>query len=374
MDSLRNRLTIAVVAGIPIAIHPSWLIVFGLVTWSLAVGYFPPEHPGWTSAAYWIAGAVSSLLLFASVLVHELGHSLVARRNGIPIRSITLFVFGGVAQIGHEARSPGAELRVAIAGPVTSLALALAFGAASLLARPVEMVAASALWLARINAMVALFNLIPGFPLDGGRVLRALVWRWTGSFRRASRIAAGAGQLVGLGLVGLGVLTALRGNVVAGLWTALIGWFLQNAAATSHAEADLRQMLSGVTVSSAMTRECARIGPDVTLDRLVEEEVLGRGRRCFLVVEGDRLCGLLTLHEVRSVPREQWTKISAEAVMAPLSTLASVGPADPLLVALEKLDDTHVAQLPVVEGDRLVGLVDREHIVHYIRSRGELGV
>jgi Zn-dependent protease len=374
MDSLRNRLTIAVVAGIPIAIHPSWLIVFGLVTWSLAVGYFPPEHPGWTSAAYWIAGAVSSLLLFASVLVHELGHSLVARRNGIPIRSITLFVFGGVAQIGHEARSPGAELRVAIAGPVTSLALALAFGAASLLARPVEMVAASALWLARINAMVALFNLIPGFPLDGGRVLRALVWRWTGSFRRASRIAAGAGQLVGLGLVGLGVLTALRGNVVAGLWTALIGWFLQNAASAASQQTSVRRWLRGVTVAQAMTRECARVPGDMLLDKLVHDEVLGAGQRCFLVTEDGRLRGLLTLHEVKAVPRDRWAAVPVEDVMTPREKLRAVAPTDDLLGALTQLDDAGVAQLPVLDGDQLVGTIGREQILHYIRARAELGV
>jgi Zn-dependent protease len=248
MKTMRGRVR---VWGIPIGIHPSWLVVFALVSWSLAAGYFPEAHPGWSRLTYWLAGSVTSLLLFASVVVHELGHAWVARRAGLPIAGITLFLFGGVARIVREPSSPGVELRIALAGPVTSLTLALGFAAVWVIAQPVEVVAAAALWLVRINTGVALFNLVPGFPLDGGRVLRAVAWWWTGRFRDASRVAAHAGQVVALGLIGLGVLLVWRGQLVNGVWTAFVGWFLQNAAASTFAETDLRERLQQTTVSRA---------------------------------------------------------------------------------------------------------------------------
>ena len=196
-----GRLTIAWIWGIPISVHVSWLLVFALVAGSLAAGYFPERQPGWGAATRWVLGALTSLAFFASVLVHELGHSRVALRHGIPIRGITLFVFGGVAQIGREPGSPGAEFRIAIAGPLTSLALAALFGGVGTVGGSMALVSVPALWLARINLAVALFNLLPGFPLDGGRVLRAAVWAWTGSFDRANRAAAASGELLALVLI-----------------------------------------------------------------------------------------------------------------------------------------------------------------------------
>jgi Zn-dependent protease len=370
---VEGRVTIGTVWGIPIGLHFSWLFVFGLVTWSLAAGYFPAEYPGWAPSIYWLVGAATSLVFFASILVHELGHSWVALRNGIPIRSITLFIFGGVAQISREPAAPGVEFRIAIAGPLTSLGLAGLFAGAWLLAREPEVLAAPAIWLARINTMVALFNLVPGFPLDGGRVLRAAVWRWTGSFGRATQVASLSGQFLAFGFIGIGILTMLRGNLLGGIWMALIGWFLQNAAAATHAQANLRGLLAGVTVAQAMTPECPRVAGGWTLERLVREEVLGTGRRCFLVTDDGHLRGLLTLHEVKAVPRERWGDVKAEDVMTPMEQLAAVGPQEALLVALEKMDDANVAQLPVVAGDRLLGMIDRERILHHVRVRAELG-
>jgi CBS domain-containing protein len=300
---MEGRMNLGTVWGVPVGVHFSWLVVFGLVTWSLAAGYFPGEYAGWAPAAYWTVGAVTSLLFFGSILVHELGHSWVARRNGIPIRSITLFIFGGVAQIGREPTRPGVEFRIAIAGPLTSLGLAGLFAGIWLLTREAELLAASALWLARINGTVALFNL-----------------------------------------------------------------------AATHAEVSLRELLRGATVAQAMTRECARIGRDWTLERLVQEEVLGAGRRCFLVAADGHLRGLLTLHEVKAVPRDRWPRVRTEDVMAPLEQLESVGPQEELLVALKRMDDANVAQMPVVAGDRLLGMIGREQILHYVRTRAELGI
>ena len=369
-----GRLTIARIWGIPISVHVSWLLVFALVASSLAAGYFPERQPGWGAATRWVLGALTSLAFFASVLVHELGHSRVALRYGIPIRGITLFVFGGVAQIGREPDSPGAEFRIAIAGPLTSLALAALFGGVGTVAGSMALVSVPALWLARINLFVALFNLLPGFPLDGGRVLRAAVWAWTGSFDRANRAAAAAGEVLALALIGVGTLRALGGDVAGGIWMALIGWFLHSAVAAGRAQAALRDLLRGATVSQAMARDCPSVAPDLTLERLVHDEVLGAGRRCFVVAEDGHLRGLLTLHEVKGVPREQWSRAKVEEVMQPAHALSVVGPEEALLGALQKMDDAKVAQLPVVADGHWLGMLDREHILHYMRVRAELGV
>jgi Zn-dependent protease len=369
-----GRLKVGEIWGIPIALHASWLLVFGLVTWSLAAGYFPSGYPGWTRTAYWLAGALTALAFFLSILVHELGHSKVALRNGIPIRGITLFVFGGVAQISREPGSPAVELRIALAGPLTSLGLAGVFGGIARLTADTVFVAAPAIWLARINFTVALFNLVPGFPLDGGRLLRAVVWRWTGSFHRATRAASVAGRLVALALMGFGVITALGGNVLGGMWIVFIGWFLDNAASAAQAQASLQEVLRDVTVVQAMTRECPRVPRDRTLDRLVQEEVLGAGRRCFFVTDDGRLRGLVTLHHVKSVPRERWSAVRAEDVMTGFDQLAMVGPEESMLAALQKMDDANVAQVPVVHGGELLGMIGREHVLRYLRARAELGV
>lgn len=371
---MEGRLKVVEVWGIPIRVHFSWLLVFGLVTWSLAAGYFPGEYPGWAARTYWAVGAITALIFFASILIHELEHSWVALRNGIPIRSITLFAFGGVAQIAREPGAPGAELRIAIAGPVTSFVLAGLFAGTWQLVRDVPILAAPAIWLARINFMVAAFNLIPGFPLDGGRLFRALVWRWTGSFRRANETASFTGQLVAFGFIGWGILTVLGGNVIGGMWIAFIGWFLQNAAAASHGEATMREMLRDVTVGQAMTRDCRRVERGSSLDRVVHEEVLGAGRRCFVVTETGRLVGLLTLHEIKAIPKDRWAVVTVGEVMTPADKVTAVEPKTDLLTALEKMDDANIAQMPVIEAGELLGMIGREQVLHYVRVRAELGL
>lgn len=367
-------LTIARVWGIPISVHASWLVVFALVTASLAAGYFPIHHPEWGSPTRWLLGAVTSLAFFASVLVHELGHARIALRNGLPIRGITLFVFGGVAQIGSEPGSPGVEFRIAIAGPLTSLAIAALFGGIGSVAGSVPLVSEPALWLARINLIVALFNLLPGFPLDGGRVLRAAVWASTGSFDRGNRAASRAGEVLALALIGFGTFRAIGGDFAGGIWMALIGWFLHSAVLAGRTQTALRDLLRDATVGQAMARDCPSIAPGLTLERLVHDEVLGAGRRCFVVTEDGKLRGLLTLHEVKGVPRDRWDHVTVDDVMQPAAALATVAPGETLLKALEDMDNTNVAQLPVVDDGRWLGMLDRERIVHYMRARAELGV
>jgi Zn-dependent protease/CBS domain-containing protein len=371
---LHSQVEVVEIWGIPIRVHFSWLLVFGLVTWSLAAGYFPHDYPGWAARSYWAVGATTALIFFVSILVHELGHSWVALRNGIPIRGITLFVFGGVAQIAREPGTPGVELRVAIAGPLTSFVLAGLFAGSWLLVRDIPILAAPAIWLTRINFMVAAFNLIPGFPLDGGRLLRAVVWRWTGSLRRASEAASFIGQLVAFGFIGWGILTVLGGDVIGGIWITFIGWFLQNAAAASQTEATLREMLRDVTVGQAMTRDCRRVERGARLDRVVHEEVLSAGGRCFVVTEAGRLVGLLTLHEIKAIPKDRWAVVTVSEVMTPADKVTAVDPKTDLLGALEKMDDANVAQMPVIESGELLGMIGREQVLHYVRVRAELGL
>ena len=370
----KGRVEVARIWGIGISVHASWLIVFALVTWSLAAGYFPTEFPGGARPAYWLAAALTALIFFVSILVHELGHSWVALRHGIPIRGITLFVFGGLAQIGREPATPAAEFRIALAGPLTSLGLAGLFAAAWFVTREITLVAGAAFWLARINLMVALFNLVPGFPLDGGRLLRAVAWHWTGSFDRATHMATVAGRVISTLLMGIGVFTALGGDVLGGVWLLLIGWFLEHAAGATEAEAGLRALLRGVTVAQAMTHECARVARDRTLGQLVREEVLGAGRRCFLVTDDGRLAGLVTLHQIKQVPADRRDGVKAEEVMTPAAQLAVVRPEDTMLAALQRMDDGDVAQLPVIADGNLLGMIGREEILHYVRTRAELGV
>lgn len=361
--------------GIPVGLHISWFLVFGLVTWSLATGYFPQEYQDLPVPAYWLLGILTSVFFFGSVLIHELGHSLLALRNGIPVRGITLFIFGGVAQITQEPRSPGAEFRIAIAGPLASLGLAALFGGLWLLDQGISAyLAAPSIWLARINLMLALFNMIPGFPLDGGRVLRALVWRMTGNIQRATQVAASTGQLVALGFIGWGVFTIFTGNFMNGLWLAFIGWFLQNAAATSLAQSSMPQALREATVSQAMSRECSSVSSLTPLSQLVEERILNGGQRCFYVTDDGHLRGLLTLRDISAIPQSKWRFTTAGQAMVPLSRLARVEPTTPLLAALQTMDDADVAQVPVMQEDEVVGTLSREQVVHYVRLRAELGI
>jgi Zn-dependent protease/CBS domain-containing protein len=360
--------------GVPIGLHWSWFLIFGLVTISLAEGYFPDEYPDLSSGALWALGALTSVLFFSSVLLHELGHVRLALRNDVPVRSVTLFLFGGIAQLGREARSAGAEFRIAIAGPLVSLALAALFGGLWLLDRGVDYLAAPSVWLARINLALALFNLIPGYPLDGGRVLRAIVWQVTGSEQRANTIAGTAGQVVAFGFISFGVLRILTGDVGGGLWLIFIGWFLQNAVAATRARSALEETLRDVIVQQVMLRDPAVVSPAMSLQQLVDERILSGGGRTFVVASDGRPVGLVTLKDVTAVPKERWQQQELDEVMVPLSQLVVVQPEAPLLTALQAMDDADVAQVPVARDGAVVGILTRDQVLRYIRTRAELGV
>jgi Zn-dependent protease/predicted transcriptional regulator len=368
-----NSIKIGRIWDIPIGLHPSWFLIFALVTWSLASGYFPAEYPELAPAVYWVLGLVTSLLFFGSVLVHELAHAFVARRNGLPVEGITLFIFGGAAYIGKEPGSPGAEFRIAAAGPLASFGLAIAFEALFLLDQQIPILAAPSVWLARINLILAVFNLIPGFPLDGGRMLRAAVWRLTGSFYRATQIASAAGQVVALGFNIFGIALIVFGNFFDGLWLIFIGWFLQNAVAANLAQSSVQHLLSDAVVSQAMTPRFRQVDPLMPVQRLVNEQVLNEGHSFFVVQEDDRLVGALTLDAINAVPQRQWPFKTVNQVMLPADRLATLSPETRLLDALQTMEKDKQTHMLVTDNGEIVGVLGRDEIMQLVRVRAQLG-
>lgn len=369
-----NRQAIALgrILGIPIGLDYSWFVVVAFLTWSLAASLFPAEFPSWTPALYWVIGAATALMLFASVLVHELGHSIVARRYQIPVRSITLFIFGGVAQIGAEPPSARAEFWIAIAGPVVSAVLAAVFGLLRLAAAPVAPLLAMAEYLAYINGSLALFNLVPGFPLDGGRILRAILWSTTRSLRRATLLAATVGRGIAFLFILVGVFRVFSGDLVGGLWIAFIGWFLEGAATRQVQQQMVQSLLAGHHVAEAMSTNYAVVSAGATLQDLVDDHILASGRRSFVVVRDDELVGLSTLHRIKEFPRDRWAQVAVAEAMIPVEHLRWIKPEAELISAIEQMDRDGVNQLPVMRNRHLLGMISRDDVLSYLRTLQEL--
>ncbi len=369
----RHNIPLGRILGIQIGLDYSWFVIFALLTWILAANYFPSEFKDWPPFLYWVMGAVAAVMLFVSVLLHELGHSAVALRYKVPVPSITLFLFGGVSQIGAEPPSARAEFLIAGAGPLVSLILAVLFYAVQPLVASVEPLLGLAKYLAYINLALALFNLLPGFPLDGGRVFRAIVWAITGNMRKATLIAANTGRLFAFLFIFAGVWQMFGGNFTGGLWIAFIGWFLDNAASAQVQQVTVQGLLTGHTVSQVMSSHCASVPAEVTLQDLVDEHILGSGQYCFLVKRGDDAVGLMTLQRIKEVPRSEWGATRAGQVMLPMDKLESIDPDAGLWTALEKLDRDGVNQLPVTRDRHVVGMLSRKDVISFLRTLQELG-
>ena len=363
--------------GISLRLNPSWFIIFILVTWALTGSYFPTTYPAWTLSEKITAGVITSLLFFASVLAHELMHSLVAQKEGITVRSITLFIFGGVSEIAGEPKKASDEFLMALAGPMTSLVLGAALFAVWSGLKNVngsgQFVGAMAYWLGIINLSLGAFNLIPGFPLDGGRVLRSILWGRSGDLRSATRIASQVGRVVAYIFIFIGIFLVFTGNWLNGIWLALIGWFLDNAAVGSYRQVQLNDMLAGHKVSEAMTRDCVAVSPDVTADHIINEYALTKGQQCFPVMDGEKLEGMVSFDSLRSVARELRRDKTAAQIMTPLSRLKWVNPADDLSKVLVIMTGDDVSQVPVVQDDKVVGLISREHLLSFIDLQANLG-
>lgn len=371
-------LRIGRILGIPIYVHPSWFIIFVLITSMLGM-QFTAMHPQWTAAQHWTVGIATSLLFFASVLFHELAHSMIARIYKIRVISITLFVFGGVARLGREPAKPIQEFNIAIAGPLASFALAGGFYSLTLFSPYSQMIGALATWLGETNAGLALFNLLPGFPLDGGRVFRAIVWGVTKDFARATKAAALSGKIVAYGMIILGAGVAMMDKTqwMSGLWLAFIGWFLLNAAQESVAQVAIRETLSGLHAADVMSHEVPTVARDISLEDY-GKEVARTGRRFHLVTTDDRLVGMMNVNTLNSVPRNEWGNMSVQGAMIPREKILWARPDEPLLGLLERLVSADVNQMPVVsdtenDGAHIIGMITRDSILRVMQARSEVG-
>jgi Zn-dependent protease/predicted transcriptional regulator len=365
------------IAGISIGLHYSWFIIALLIALSLAQ-HFRSATPRWSSTVVWTAAVITSVLFFAALLLHELAHSLVAKARGLRVRAITLFALGGVSQIESEASDAKSEFWIAIAGPITSVVIGLVVLGTARLAgwlpgtEPTTPVVAVLVWLGYINIMLAAFNMIPGYPLDGGRVLRAVIWWVTRNADRSTRLASHVGQAVAFLFIFLGLFRFFVGANFGGLWLAFMGWFLLDASRASYAQVELVAGLRGRRVADIMDRDCPTVEGHLSLQDFVEEYLLRSGRRCFVVVQNDQVAGLITPHEVKSVDRARWSQTSVQSVMRPLGQLRTVAPDTPALQALELMSREDINQIPVISGGRLEGVFSRGHVLRLLLTHAEL--
>lgn len=367
------------IAGVLIGVHYSWILLAVLLAGSF-VGYFSDTNPNWHPNVLWSAAILITLLFFGSIVLHELAHALVARAFGLPVRTITLFALGGVAHIDREAATPKAEFWMGIAGPIMSGAigwgaalLATWWGrhtVAALMSPPVAVLVS----LSSLNFMLAVFNMIPGFPLDGGRVLRAVVWWLTGDGDRATRLSARAGQGVALGLFAFGVWQFLAVDGIGGLWLALLGWFLLDAATASHAQVEMVAGLRGLRVGDIMTSDCMRVPADTSAQRFAEDYVLRTGERCYVVEEQGEATGLITPADLKAVDRSRWADTPVGWIKRPLHQVTAVSPDTPVVQALERMGKEDVNQLAVMSAGRIEGVLSRRHILQLLQTRLQLSM
>jgi Zn-dependent protease/predicted transcriptional regulator len=376
---MHPHLRLGRIAGIEIGIHYSWLLIATLITLSLGA-HFAEVNQDWATGVIWSAAIVTGLLFFASIVIHELGHALVAKARGLPVRSITLFALGGVASIEKDAADANTEFWMGIAGPLTSvgigvlcsgLAVALGWG---MNVTPGNPAMAVLVWLGYINFMLAAFNMIPGFPMDGGRILRAAIWKVTGDADRATRTASRIGQGVALFFILFGAWQFFSGAGFGGLWIALIGWFLLDAAGAASAHLEVMSGLRGLRVRDIMSDSCLRIDGAITLQRFADEYLLRTGQRCFVVARNGDIAGLITAADLKSIDRGRWNATTVEAAMRPLNRLRTVTPETTVIEALQAMGRDDLNQLPVVSHGRMEGMLSRGQIVQVLQARAELSM
>jgi Zn-dependent protease/CBS domain-containing protein len=370
---MKSAFNIGRIFGIEIRIHISWLFIFAFLTWSLAVGYFPSFLPDKSSSAYWMLGAISSLSLFVSVLAHEIGHSIVARRNGIPVKDITLFIFGGASNITKEAETPGVEFRMAVTGPVVSFVLSAIFFAIYFISggsgsrTPLNAVM---IYLGQINLILGAFNLLPGFPLDGGRVFRSIIWKINHNAVKATKIAATTGQVIAYILIFGGIATAFVVGI-SGLWLALIGWFLASAASASLQQSVLSEALKGVKVKEVANSNIRTATANLTIDQALAM-MLEYNQRALPVVDDGRMLGLVSMTDIKRTPRSNWVSETIDRIMTQAGAVKTISPDDDLTMALELLQSGGFNQLPVMADGRLKGMISRADLLNFIQLKQEV--
>ncbi len=375
---MKSSIRLGKLFGIEIGLHYSWFLIALLITMSLG-SQLEATHAEWGSDIIWALSLLMAVLFFATVLAHEMCHALVARARGLATTAITLFALGGVAQIEKEPEDPKTEFLVGIVGPVSSavigvasLAIAWALGW-KIGATPATPLRAMFVWLGYINLMLAAFNMIPGYPLDGGRVLRSILWLTSRNALRATERAAAVGKVIALLFIAFGIFRFFGGAGFGGLWLAFIGWFLLQAATASASSVALTTGLRGVRVSDIMTADCIKLDGNMNVEQFVENYLLRSGRRCFVVEQNGEVAGLVTAHEIKALERPRWPYTTLSDIMRPLDQLHTVTPATPVMEALETMGRDDVNQLPVVSGNHLDGIITRANVLQFLQTRTELG-
>ena len=386
---MRGSWRIGRIAGIEVGIHYTWLLALFIFTWLLGQGFIT-MYPGWQSYIYWIAGFLATFTLFLSVLVHELAHSLVARARGLQVSSITLFILGGVSNLAEEPEKPGVEFVMAIVGPLTSLALGIIFWviwffitntwvlpvfSVNIPADKQTLILAVIGFLAYTNIALTAFNLLPGFPLDGGRVFRSILWRTTGSLLKATNIATIVGRIFGWGFMALGVILAIFTQVgfLNGLWFVFIGWFLNSAADNSRQEATLREHLTGVLVGQVMEKNIESVRPDTNVADLVQTIFIQKRKKAVPVADGDNLVGVVTISDIKGLPQEKWSFTPVLQVMH-RDPIHAVKPEDDLNTAMKLMAQYDLNQIPVLGQGKLVGMLTRADVINYLQLSQELNI
>ena len=379
---MRSNIIIGRLFGIDIGINYSWFFLFGMITLSFWAQY-SEEHAGWPPFAPIIAALATSALFFLSLLAHEMSHSLLALAKGLPVRSITLFIFGGVSLIEKEAMNASSEFEVAVVGPVSSFIIAGIFYGFTLVVDVSSPLGAACAWLARVNLFLAIFNMVPGYPLDGGRVLRAIVWAITGSVHRATRIASLGGQLVAWLIIGAGIMMAfadipylgpyLGRGPISGLWFIVIGGFLLYAARSSQQAMRLDEMISRAQARDVMSRNADLVPAGISLSQFFDDHLIKSGRRCYVVADDGRLLGLMTPAELKAVSRQNWASTTVVQAMTPFEAMRWVEPDADLKQVVELMERDEVNQVPVVSVGQLEGLIGRDDLLEFIQTRSEFG-
>ena len=354
-----------------------WL-VFLLIAWSLADGYLPIVYPGLGALTYWAIGAVSALLLFISVLLHELSHSYIAKKNGLPIARITLFFFGGVSEMSEEPKDAGLEVRMALAGPLTSFAIAGVLGAlwyvSRLVSAPIPIIAVLG-YNAVINIALGAFNLVPAFPLDGGRVLRGSLWGRSKNLLKATRNATRVSEALSLIMIAAGLLLVVAtADIFNGLWIIFLGWFIRSGAETSLKQTEMTEALHGISVGDIMTRDLLTVSPDISVQKLVTDYFLIHPHGGYPVVRNDKLEGVVTMSSVRSIPAEKREMETVAQAMVPYERIVTISPNSSAAEALQKIAEKNIGRLLVTDGDRILGMITRGDLMKTIRTRQDLSI
>jgi Zn-dependent protease/predicted transcriptional regulator len=368
-----KHISLGKITGIPVNLDYSWFLILALLTWMLAQSYFPQEFKNWPVLFYWLAGFITSLLFFLSILLHELGHSLIARKYNVKVKRITLFIFGGVAEITSEPPKSISEFWIAIAGPITSFLLAGIFYLLELAAAGDDYLVAPFRYLAFINFILAAFNLIPGFPLDGGRVLRSIIWGITKNLKKATTIAANVGRFFGFFFIMLGVFQIFQNNFIDGVWIAFIGWFLESAAISQIQRQALDELLFGHKVYEAMSTDYGIVYPDSTIQEIIDNHFIGANRRNLFVKDNDTFTGFLTPKQIHSIPLRERQNRTVKDVMISFESITGVNSGTALLDALKTIEQSDLKVVPVTEDGNYVGILDHDGIIKFILNLHKLG-